>query len=277
MIYDGIEQVQAIVLEMLEELDRICKIIGVQYFLIGGTALGAVRHAGFIPWDDDIDVGMLRDDYEKFLAHAGSELGKNYFLQTAETDPYTYFPYAKLRRNGTTFLHWREIHLKMHRGIYLDVFPYDNIPDDDISRRRQHAAVQTLTKLFVYNRVLLPEEKRHGLAGLMRIVLRPVAHVLAKTIPVSLITKILKRSMTLYNNRQTDAIACLLIPKYLVEYMRRETLLPLSSIKFCGRYYTCPNDIHQYLTTHYGDYMKLPPEHERVNHKPHILDTGVTQ
>jgi lipopolysaccharide cholinephosphotransferase len=274
MSYDGIDRVQAIALDMLDELDRVCKAIGVEYFLIGGTALGAVRHAGFIPWDDDIDVGMVRADYEKFLAYAKDELRPEYFLQTPETDPHVNIAFAKLRRNGTTFRHWSERKLRMHPGIFLDVFPYDNIPDDKSSRLRQYILVQALVRLFQYKRMRLPQNKRHGIAALTRAVLRSSVHVITKIIPAVSILKMLNRGMTRYDACDTDAMACLFFPKFLIEYMRRDTLFPLSNIEFCGRVYPCPNDMHTYLTTHYGNYMELPPEHQRANHKPHVLDTG---
>jgi lipopolysaccharide cholinephosphotransferase len=277
VIYDGIEQVQAVVLDILEELDRVCKLIGVEYFLIGGTALGAVRHGGFIPWDDDIDVGMVRAEYEKFLAYAGNELGAKYFLQTTETDPHSNVAFAKLRRNGTTFLNWGERTLKMHSGIFLDVFPYDNIPDDERLRRRQYLLTRTLIRLFHHKRMPISQNKRHGMSAYVRNVFRWSVHLVSKVTPDSLIISMLKRSMIRYNSKQTDAMACLFFPQYLVEYMKRETLFPLSEIEFCGNLYPCPNDMHTYLTTHYGAYMTLPPEHQRVNHRPHILDTGAAK
>ena len=121
----NLRKLQSMQLDIFKEFIRICKKYDFQYFLLGGSCLGAVRHQGFIPWDDDIDVGMPRDDYEKFLGIAEKELPKPYFLQTAETDPHYPLNFAKIRNSQTTFIESAVAHLQMNHGIYMDIFPMD--------------------------------------------------------------------------------------------------------------------------------------------------------
>ncbi len=96
-----------------------------------------MEHGGFIPWDDDVDIGMTRENYEKFLEIAPEKLKNDYFLQTRKTDKKAPYMYAKVRKNGTVFMEWNKRNLDMHHGIYIDIFPYDNVPDD-IKERNEY-------------------------------------------------------------------------------------------------------------------------------------------
>lgn len=110
---------------MLSEINRICDKHGIKYFAMGGSAIGAIYDKGILPWDDDIDIGMTRDNYNKFLQVAPKELSADYFLSWMESDPNTPFFYAKLKKHGTLFIeeHFKDVN--MHQGIFIDIFPYD--------------------------------------------------------------------------------------------------------------------------------------------------------
>ena len=125
---DKLRRLQLYELEMLNTFVRICERNGLRYYLTGGTLLGAVRHNGFIPWDDDIDVAMPREDYDRFARIADGELGSEYFFQSADTDPYYFLSYAKIRKNGTTVYEERFKNARFHKGVYIDVFPLDPCP-----------------------------------------------------------------------------------------------------------------------------------------------------
>ena len=132
---EQLRQLQLIELEMLEEVDRICKKCGIRYNIIAGTLLGAVRHGGFIPWDDDADVAMLRPEYEKFRKACKTELDTNrfYFQDHRNTKGYRW-GYGKLRRKNTLFLRENQEHMPYKQGVFIDIFPLDGVPDNYLLR-----------------------------------------------------------------------------------------------------------------------------------------------
>ena len=142
MTESEIKQLKEVEIELFDELDRVCKLLDIPYFMVGGTLLGAVRHQGFIPWDDDIDVVMFREDLERLEKEGSTLFDKKYFLQTEDTDKYYPLMTAKLRKNGTVFLEGcMDENVKSHTGIFIDIFPMDDISDVDhpaIQKNGQH-------------------------------------------------------------------------------------------------------------------------------------------
>lgn len=122
-------------IELAEEVKRICEKYKIKYFIIWGTLLGAVRHQGYIPWDDDFDIGFLREDYERFLTAAKREIREPYFLQTALTDTEFFMGYARLRDSRTTGLIIENRSLNYNNGIFVDLYPLDVIPENSILRK----------------------------------------------------------------------------------------------------------------------------------------------
>lgn len=133
-----VKELWAVLLDILIQIDNICKKHNIQYFLCGGTLLGAVRHHGFIPWDDDLDVMMKRNDYNRFCEVAPLELQQPYFFQTEKTDPGHLLRHAKVRNSNTTgmFKSFAGKGYKINQGIFVDVFPMDNLPNDMNERSR---------------------------------------------------------------------------------------------------------------------------------------------
>lgn len=133
-----IRDLQLILLDMLRDIDRVCQKHRINYQLFAGSALGAVRHNGFIPWDDDLDIAFSRDDYERFLYVAKRELDSDkYYLQTEFSEHFPMF-YSKLRLNNTTYMeryHPRDP--KMHQGVFVDLFPIDNLSDNSLTAKLQ--------------------------------------------------------------------------------------------------------------------------------------------
>ena len=126
-----LRQLQMIQLEMLIEVDRICKKCGIYYNIIAGTLLGAIRHEGYIPWDDDADVALLRPEYEKFRNACKKELDKSRFVFQDHRNTKGYrWGYGKLRRKDTLFLREHQEHMPYMQGIYIDIFPLDGVPDN---------------------------------------------------------------------------------------------------------------------------------------------------
>lgn len=132
---DLLKKIQTIDLEMLMEIDRICRKNNIKYSIMYGTLLGAVRHGGFIPWDDDCDVVFRRDEYEKFFEACKKDLDtEKFFLQDHRTDSGYLFGYGKLRRNDTVFKRTGQEHIRQYGGLFIDLFIFDNIPDGTMAR-----------------------------------------------------------------------------------------------------------------------------------------------
>ena len=142
-----LREIQLCELGILKEISRVCEKHGLRWYLCGGTLLGAVRHRGVIPWDDDIDVQMPLADYNRFLAVAQAELGDGYFVQTTETDPWYAMPYAHVRKNGTAMLRKRDMAIPSHHGVWVDVFPIIYIRND-----RDYRIKRSMLKICYYLR-----------------------------------------------------------------------------------------------------------------------------
>ena len=136
---DDLRQLQLVELEVLLAIDKLCARYDIPYFLDSGSALGAMRHGGFIPWDDDIDIGMLREDYERFVAVALDELPEGYRLLTPDvTEGYAPM-WAKVMREGTKFYTRETLEAGLDQGVFVDVFPYDRLCEDVREAQRQVA------------------------------------------------------------------------------------------------------------------------------------------
>ena len=131
-----LRELQMIEVEMLVEVDRICKKCGIKYCISAGTLLGAVRHKGFIPWDDDADVAFLRPEYEKFREACETELDHDrfYFQDYRNTKGYRW-GYGKLRRKNTKFIRLHQEYMPYEQGVFIDIMPYDNVPDNILARK----------------------------------------------------------------------------------------------------------------------------------------------
>ena len=135
MTKETIDRIQQIEFDIMQQIDSICRAHDLTYFAIGGSVLGAVRHQGFIPWDDDIDIGMPRKDYEEFLKYASEELPKGYFLQTFFTEKKSPFYFAKVRKDNTKFVEYYLRDLDIHQGLFVDIFPFDNVPVNESTKK----------------------------------------------------------------------------------------------------------------------------------------------
>lgn len=144
---------QRLLLEMLKDFDAVCRKHNIRYQLFAGTALGAVRHNGFIPWDDDVDVILMRCEYERFFEEAAADFDPKIYYVQGEHSAHWPMQFSKLRRNNTACIekyHPRDKNI--HQGVYIDIFPCDNLSDNPIVRRLQFTASKVVIAKALYAR-----------------------------------------------------------------------------------------------------------------------------
>lgn len=266
-----LEKVQQILLGYLLEIDRICKKHDIKYFLAGGTLLGAIRHHGFIPWDDDADVMMLREDYDKFQKVVQQELPENIFMQIPSTEKGNYNPFTKLRINNTMFAtEFTGKFMDMHNGIFFDVLSHDKTAQHKWSQKL-HLMITMLTRSIVYHKWGNTDLKSGGSHPLLCKAVNKVKHL----IPMPLALWAQNCSLTFFKNRKTE---------YLYDGMGRNLkrgafpakwLDEAVYVDFEGYQFPVPKEYDKYLTYLYGDYMQMiPVSQRRTSHSIVLTDLG---
>ena len=265
MSNNQIRKLQLTELEILDEIDKICKKNNIKYFLVGGTLLGAVRHKGFIPWDDDIDIAMLRSDYDKFIDIClNGGISSKYFLHCDKTDKNYWLPYVKVRKNNTTFLEKDLKSINSHKGIFVDIFPYDNIKyKKEIFLKIRGLISRSIIQTVFVKRNILTIKECHNSKMVCFFNLFSLKRLL----------KINKNIMYKYNDKETEKIISYAGSYNIVsETLDKNEIFPLKKIKFENKNYYCFKNPDYYLKRLYGDYMKLPPKDKQVAHIPEKID-----
>lgn len=256
-----LQQLKKIELEMLDELVRICEKHGIEYFLSGGTCLGAVRHKGFIPWDDDIDVGMLREDYDRFAEACKTDLNDEYVFQDMNTEPNCGLVFGKIRKKGTVYSEVYSSHIDMSQGIWIDIFPYDRVSDNQADRHKQIRKVSLLKNLYI---VKCGYKFPHNRSNPEKVAYY-IAQFLCTLIPQSWLIKKLNASMRIHQDDKSCSCVFPFGGAYGVEIETetRVMLEELGTVEFEGKQYKTFANWDGFLKKHYGDYMQLPPVDKR--------------
>ena len=257
--YD-IKALQKRILDILLEFDKVCKAHGLRYCICGGTLLGAVRHGGFIPWDDDLDVSMPRPDYDRFIAHCKEWLPEHLEFVCAENDPSYPLPFGKIQDARTTLI--ERSHLYYLGGCYIDIFPFDAYPDNYLKRRWQRFHYAWLSKcLYLIHRD--PYKHGHGPSSWIPLLVR-------KLYTMEGLQKKIRKVMTKYDY-STANIACSYTDCWH-RIVAKEITDNYVETRFEGHTVMGIRDTDPYLKAMYGDYMTIPPVEKREQHCFHYLD-----
>ncbi len=255
-----LERVQPILLDMVREISRVCEENGLHYFLYRGTLLGSVRHQGFIPWDDDMDVAMPRADYEKFCRIAPEKLSSQYCFQNWHTDRDYAHPFGKVRKKGTVYVEAKCARLP-ENGFYVDIYPLDFGPEDSGQLHQLNRKLVHLYRMKLMKCRYTPwqeEERTIWKKRLGYLVYQAAACFVSQEWLVKQYEKIVlaQPESSVYYEQSA-------LPREKVfkrSWCDRVVTLPFEDTRF-----PCPEHYDAFLTSLYGDYMVLPPADKREN------------
>ena len=245
-------------LELLKAVDEFCQLHRIKYFIHAGTLLGAVRHGGFIPWDDDIDIIMPRHEYEKFRVLTKRDDCPFGYICFEENKDYPY-AFAKVFSRETLLI--ENDRKGSSIGIYIDVFPLDNLPNVKEKAIKFVKYCHTVT----WVQMMASDKKIRHAKTRGRQIAKVIITPFSKLIGYKRLTKILNKKVQKYNNEQTHYIGNLVSPNYMhvyeKEWFKEAVRIPFETIEV-----NAPVGYKELLHTMYDDYMKLPPEEKRVSH-----------
>lgn len=250
--------------EILDVIHQICTEHGLRYSLAYGTLIGAMRHKGFIPWDDDIDLMMPREDYEKLLAIWNQAAPKGYLLQNTRTDSDFTQNFTKIRKDHTTFLQSEdECSKQYHKGIFVDIFPGDHVPAGKIGQKMQYIACAV--------NLLYSRGHASGSGGMIG----KIEKILLKAPKEkhSVRRERAEKKIRSWNGNQSLQYVFPSTIGSSRKYYPANLFERMKTIEFNGKRYMCVADADAALRVEYGDYMQLPPEKDRVwKHHPILID-----
>ena len=265
MSEQSVRDVQEKILETMKYIDHLCREHGIVYYIMGGTALGAVRHGGFIPWDDDLDIFMTPDQYTKFKSIFEAECSEQFVLQEWRTDS-KYLEYAKVRMNGTTFIEehfkdWKE----MHHGIYVDIMILHKVPENQMIQKLVYLESKFVTLYGLSQRNWRPKTK------VQAVVLKSL-----KFMPCKLMARIAYSHIYRYDNKTQKFRYCYWITPakfrnglFDASFFEVPVDIPFEDTVLLGS-----EKIKEYLAYRYGDYMKLPSaEQQKAAVHAMVFDT----
>jgi lipopolysaccharide cholinephosphotransferase len=256
-----LDKLHNVLLEITDEFARICDKFGLSYFLVGGTLLGAVRHKGFIPWDDDVDISMPRKDYEKFIDVCRDELSHEYFLQCNKTAKDWWKPFIRIRKNHTITVLEEYLYKPLphdHYGIFIDIFPLDNARSaNGLTQKAQRFCIKKIISMIEYKRGYRPKN-----------ILKRLSLVLSLLFTYHCLHTLILRVMTFNKNDKSRYYVNLVgVYSCYKETIAKDVFFPSTKLEFEGRLYQAPGNWDSFLRHVYGDYITPPPQTERKNKK----------
>lgn len=268
IIGEEFRKMQLLQLDMIVEVDRICRKYDIKYVLMYGTLLGAVRHKGYIPWDDDADICMLREDYEKFRSVCHEMNPDICYFQDHSNEPEYLWQYAKVRRTNTVFIRNGQEHLKHRTGVFIDIFPFDDVPKCTLLQQLQDF------RCFCLRKILWAQVACRNECGFWKIWFTVLSHI-----SPDWVYKKIERNIARSSNSSSNRVRTLLFPapgkvynrphpQHLLYGIPKKWFLERSEYEFEGHLFYGPKEYDAYLKYIYDDYMTLPPENKREPHAP---------
>jgi len=251
------EELKKIEIQILKEFISVCDKLNLKYYLMEGTLLGAVRHGGFIPWDDDIDVGMPREDYDRFCREGQKLLPEYYFIQTIHTECDYRANFAKIRDSRTTFIETSVRNCNINHGIYIDIFPLDYC-FDDVSAQTRRFRKQRFMNIRIAKGFYFPDYKKT--------LKRKIAEVISVIRYPTIRSALAAREKWMKALPQSSTFANYCSAWYKKEIVPKEWFGEGEYLEFEGFRARVPKEYDKWLTCVYGDYMQLPPIEKRVAH-----------
>lgn len=261
--------IHAVLFEIIEEVQRVCRLLNVNAFAIGGTAIGVHFWQNILPWDDDVDFGMLREDYTKFLREAPALLGEEFELQEFSTEPNTPFYWAKVRKKNTLFLEDGVEWCDISHGFFVDIFPFDRIPDSQRLERFHRAECAwfiSAFSLYPYwqHRREIPREK--SLYYKKSLISRAILGVLYRLVSREWLYAKMNKEMGWFNGDESCHwvnVVRLGVDRAEYDSVRHPVKRPFGHLEI-----DVPRDLEEYLHHHYPVLIKDIPDEQKVNHAP---------
>ena len=248
-------EVREIQLKILEYVARFCEENGIHYWLDYGTLLGAARHKGYIPWDDDIDIGMLRPDYDRFMS-IFNQKGGRYQFWCSEKDDDFFYPCGKVADMQTLLYEPDEKGAAF--AVNIDVFVYDNVPDEKSAWKMYRKVQRWLLLNMLQHNLISDGGKWYKKAA------KKMCSTLLKPFPSNYFVKKIAQNARRYENTETERVGMFMWSDRLL--WDKAAVRSSVKVTFENRTFDAPMQWEDWLTTLYGDYMQLPPEEERVTH-----------
>lgn len=271
-----LKHLQKLEMEILCDFVNICKENNLTYFGYAGTGIGALRHKGYIPWDDDIDISMPRKDYEKFMKIVSEKMGDKYEVLNTDTDVNYPLATTRLVLKGTKFREHSMKDVDCNWGIFLDLYALDNAADNPIAYQLQMWEAWFWGKLLILRSIPRPYLYVHGLTAKLVTAACVFTNMIMEKLGVSKEWLIMKREKAnrRYENVKTKRIAYFCDPLPYTNTFELSKTFPLRELPFEDITLPFPNNLEELLTKMYGDYMTPPPVEKRKTHFPYELDFG---
>lgn len=271
-----LRRIQLELTRILGEFARVCEKLGIPYVVYGGTAIGAVRHKGFIPWDDDIDVAMPRDAYERFLRDAPRELGGGFSIANARTEPDFPSTYSQLTLDGTRFVPEYYKDSEYQPRLNIDVFPLDNASDDPRELGRQCRRTWLWGRIKFLRATGTPYIPFDGWKKRLALAVSGLAHWGLKVLRIrpAWIQRQWERGARSCESAHTRLMADFSDRSPMAWAVSEEDMFPAIDVPFEDLTVKLPRNYDEILRRGYGDYMQLPPLERRKNHYPYLFALG---